>query len=1026
MAKIVNEYRYTITDRLGNLIAQPIGESDFSIEWNRDQENGKRQYQREFGGNIIFIKEAYQRLLLLETSMYRCEFQSITIERKCDGQWNPWFEGQISLNEGEWDLDACMVTLKFEETKPDECFENNKSETVNLFSKIYSRRTVNMFPGNVSIETEYCQDYRPGGGGGEQPIGGYYWCGTGDSWEGGWTAFYHEERVDDLEHTVITRWARQVMEVDCDITPSPDWILIEDTCGTTSTRKYARPVNTYDCTYQYNDDWTQPDVYYYRMDCKVFGQSGAVTQFRNGMPLESVINAFLNDYCPGLTLKSDFFQFNPDNASTINYVTNAESKVRNIMIFQKSDIKRPNASGSASRAEWTWEKLMTTLKNMFNVEWRIVGDQFVIEHVSWFGKGIGMNLKAPRFKQYVAGKRKYTYKNEDIPRQERWLWKEQTYGGDFPGQPITYTSGCVTTGSKEAIKTYAMDDVITDIEFAISNPAPDSSVVSDDGFVFVATEYDGTNYYIITEAGILENSKLNNSLAVAQLQRDYHKYERPLRVGRMNGVETEFFSVIPTKQGETIAIPFCCGDNFNPDDLVITPLGAGTVDKATFNFKGSTLELDLLYEANANLEPNQRPTVTNKIATTYQNEAKIIDVLDGWSDPDPDAYPLSVVIVNPPTNGTVEVLPDLKVRYNPNPGYNGNDLFTFRMKDNWGAESNNGLVNITVYPENQPPVANDDFYSTFIDQLLHVNAPGVFANDSDDVDFELDSYQATSANGGAVTIGADGTLDYTPPTGFEGTDTFTYTIIDEKGLTDTATVSVLIRDRDDPIAVADTYMTRVGFSFTGTPGDILLPGLLDNDYTPSGATPLTATAVTFPTDNGGTVAISADGGFNYTPPGGGWTGVDTFTYQVHNSHGSDIGTATVRVIPNVYVKLVNSDFNYEGIYNNCGQGQSMTGEIERQDYTFQYFSDAAGTTPLDISTIDAGGAFPIHINDRLRNEQFGSWMDSIIKIPGAGGTTWLWRDDYVYRYYDNGCTGDLNSYYERSTLLLSAPHYITI
>src|SRR5690606_21435697 len=108
------------------------GESDFSIEWSRDQDNGKRQYEREFGGNIIFTGDAFNRLLSLERSVYRCELQTITIERKCEGEWRMWFDGQISLNEGEWDLDKCMVSVEFEEAKPDECFENNKSERINL------------------------------------------------------------------------------------------------------------------------------------------------------------------------------------------------------------------------------------------------------------------------------------------------------------------------------------------------------------------------------------------------------------------------------------------------------------------------------------------------------------------------------------------------------------------------------------------------------------------------------------------------------------------------------------------------------------------------------------------------------------------------------------------------------------------------------------------------------------------------------------------------------------------------------
>ena len=48
----------------------------------------------------------------------------------------------------------------------------------------------------------------------------------------------------------------------------------------------------------------------------------------------------------------------------------------------------------------------------------------------------------------------------------------------------------------------------------------------------------------------------------------------------------------------------------------------------------------------------------------------------------------------------------------------------------------------------------------------------------------------TSTQGGNVILSADGSFTYNPAPGFEGTDTFTYTLNDNEGNTDTATVSI--------------------------------------------------------------------------------------------------------------------------------------------------------------------------------------------------------------------------------------------
>jgi hypothetical protein len=58
----------------------------------------------------------------------------------------------------------------------------------------------------------------------------------------------------------------------------------------------------------------------------------------------------------------------------------------------------------------------------------------------------------------------------------------------------------------------------------------------------------------------------------------------------------------------------------------------------------------------------------------------------------------------------------------------------------------------------------------------------------------------TGDQGGIVEISTDGrSLVYTPADGFEGIETFTYTIATEAGLTDTATVTVRVGEMSEPI-----------------------------------------------------------------------------------------------------------------------------------------------------------------------------------------------------------------------------------
>ena len=92
------------------------------------------------------------------------------------------------------------------------------------------------------------------------------------------------------------------------------------------------------------------------------------------------------------------------------------------------------------------------------------------------------------------------------------------------------------------------------------------------------------------------------------------------------------------------------------------------------------------------------------------------------------------------------------------------------------------------------PIAVDDAYTAILNTMLTVaTGAGVLVNDFDNAALNVTSFSAISAQGGTVSVSANGAFTYTPPTGFTGNDTFTYTITDSDSQTDTATVRVRVQ-----------------------------------------------------------------------------------------------------------------------------------------------------------------------------------------------------------------------------------------
>lgn len=171
---------------------------------------------------------------------------------------------------------------------------------------------------------------------------------------------------------------------------------------------------------------------------------------------------------------------------------------------------------------------------------------------------------------------------------------------------------------------------------------------------------------------------------------------------------------------------------------------------------------------------------------------------------------------------------------------------------------------------NQGPMAEDDT------AVVARNSDGVFIDVlSNDVDADGDSLTVASvtqpASGSVVNSGDF--VTYTPAEGFQGEDSFTYTVSDG---TDSATATVTVTvSNDAPIAVSDTAQAE-----SGVP---VLIDVLANDSDPNGDA---LELVSVSPASGGTTSIAGDQ-VRYEANAG-FVGMDSFTYTVRDAGGAEV------------------------------------------------------------------------------------------------------------------------------------------
>jgi len=333
-------------------------------------------------------------------------------------------------------------------------------------------------------------------------------------------------------------------------------------------------------------------------------------------------------------------------------------------------------------------------------------------------------------------------------------------------------------------------------------------------------------------------------------------------------------------------------DPMNPNRIIYTPSpNYNGDDSFTYTITDGNGGTDT-GAVNLTVDPvNDAPVAVDDTATTDEDTAVTVTVLGNDTDVDVDA--LSVQSFTAPAHGTVtrDAMDPDRLVYEPAAHYNGPDSFTYVVSDGNGG-TDTASVSITVNAINDAPVANDDAVTTDEDTAVTIT---VLGNDTDVENDELTVTGTTQPAHGVVSPDPmnPNRIIYTPSPNYNGDDSFTYTITDGNGGTDTGTVDLTVDPVNDaPVAGDDNDTTDEDTAVTVT--------VLGNDTDVENDT-LTVTALGAVAPVGaGSVAIAGMGTtVTFTPAlnyNSGLGGDVTFTYTVSDGNGgTDEGLVTIVV-----------------------------------------------------------------------------------------------------------------------------------
>ncbi len=238
------------------------------------------------------------------------------------------------------------------------------------------------------------------------------------------------------------------------------------------------------------------------------------------------------------------------------------------------------------------------------------------------------------------------------------------------------------------------------------------------------------------------------------------------------------------------------------------------------------------------------------------------------------------------SNGVVSLNEFGEIIYTSNANFNGSDSFEVSYFDSEGVEQTK-VINVDVLAANDAPTAINFNLQSNEDSVVEIN-PLLNASDIDGDTLSISS--VANPTHGSVRI-EGGKIIYTPTANFNGSDSFKYTVSDNRGGADTKEIFLnVLAVNDTPIANNDSAITdenkAVSIKVTDNDSDVET-GFIDGSL---------INIVNGPAH--GAIEIQVDGKIYYTPNAD-YYGLDSFEYTVTDLEGLVSNVATVSIAINI-------------------------------------------------------------------------------------------------------------------------------
>ena len=246
------------------------------------------------------------------------------------------------------------------------------------------------------------------------------------------------------------------------------------------------------------------------------------------------------------------------------------------------------------------------------------------------------------------------------------------------------------------------------------------------------------------------------------------------------------------------------------------------------------------------------------------------------NDTDTDGDKLSALLVTSPAHAASFALrTDGSFTYTPAAGYFGTDSFAYNASDGH-AGSNTATVNLTVVGT---PTANNQSVSVPFNTAKAITLTGSDPNSPP----QTLTYTVFTAPAHGTLSGTAPNLTYTPTAGYQGADSFTFTVSNGVSTSNPATATLNVA-AGIPTATAQSvsaaFNTAKAITLMGVDPDV--PALS-----------LTYSVTTNPTHGSLSGFNASTGTVTYTPTAG-YHGADSFTFSVSNGTNTS-STATVTI-----------------------------------------------------------------------------------------------------------------------------------